>query len=86
MTERRDHDGREGDVRQMAAQQGLELVQSPDPAPTGAEDDEGGYMLVDPARNYAVFGAIPIPFSATLDEIETYLADPNRRPAVGSDS
>jgi len=33
----------------------------------------GGFILIDANRNFAVYGAAPFAYSATLDDIERYL-------------
>ncbi|CAM5774903.1 hypothetical protein LMIY3S_04755 [Labrys miyagiensis] len=37
--------------------------------------DFGGYMLVDASSNTLILGGSPYAYSASLDEVETYLFD-----------
>lgn len=65
---------RENRARRKAARQGLTLSRSRRRDPDAA--DFGGYMLIDPATNSAVYGASPFAYSATLADVERWLAGP----------
>jgi hypothetical protein len=61
----------ENRVRQVAEQRGLKLMKSQRRDPRALDYD--GYMLVDVAKNFVVFGGSPNPYRATIEEIEAYL-------------
>jgi len=61
---------RENRARRAAQRQGLTLTKSRRRDPRAI--DFGGYMLVS-GNNAVEFGAHPNAFSASLDEIETFL-------------
>jgi hypothetical protein len=62
---------RENRLRRMAQRQGYVLRKSRRRDPRALEYD--GYMLVEPSRNVPVLGYTPHAFSATLDDVETFL-------------
>jgi hypothetical protein len=64
---------REDRLRRMAQRQGLMLEKSRRRDPNAL--DFGCYRLIDTNTKGVVFGATPLPYSATLDEIEAWLTD-----------
>jgi hypothetical protein len=62
---------RENRLRRVAERRGLRLEKSRrrDPNAIGF----GGYMLVDTCRNFLVLGGGAFGYSATLDDVESYL-------------
>ncbi len=67
---------RENRIRRMLKRQGFELRKSRRRDPLAY--DFGGYLVVD-LRNRIVFGSDPMPFSATLDEVEEWANLPLER-------
>ncbi len=63
---------RENRLRRMAKRQGLELQKSRRRDPKAY--DFGGFMLVDVRTNSVAFGADPLPFSLSIDDVEAYLS------------
>ena len=62
---------RENRIRRMAERQGYTLTKSRRRDPRAI--DFGGFMLVDQRQNFAVLGGEPHAYSATLDDVETFL-------------
>jgi hypothetical protein len=65
---------REASIRRLANKLDLAVRKSRYRHPE-LKDWRGGYMLVDAATNTIVLGAVPNAFSATLDDVESYLDD-----------
>ena len=63
---------REARLRRMAKRQGLELVRSRRRDPHALDYD--GYMLIDPARQWMVYGFGFNNFGARLPDIEDWLS------------
>jgi hypothetical protein len=66
---------RENRARRVAHRRGYELKKSRRRDPRALEYN--GYMLVDTLTNVVVYGATPIAFAATLEDIEEYLSEPD---------
>ncbi len=64
----------EANVRRLAAREGYLLRKSRSRTPQ--DPNYGGYMLIEPERNFAVLGVHPWPFSADLEEIHDWLTQP----------
>ncbi|WP_448150020.1 hypothetical protein [Labrys miyagiensis] len=64
---------RENRIRRAAERQGMQLQKSRRRDPRAI--DFGGYMLVDASSNTLILGGSPYAYSASLDEVETYLFD-----------
>jgi hypothetical protein len=67
----------ENKVRRAAERQGLLLQKSRRRDPRAI--DYGGYMLVDQEKNFAVFGAHPNAYSASLEEVADFLKSPKKK-------
>jgi len=65
---------REARLRRMARRRGLQLVKSRRRDPMAV--DYGGYMILDPDRNWIVAGELDSPRAMSLDEVEEWLAWP----------
>lgn len=63
---------RENRARRAALRQGMELQKSKRRDPRAL--DFGGYMLVDLNGNFVIMGADPHPYSATIEQVEAWLA------------
>jgi hypothetical protein len=72
---------RENRIRQMAARRGFRVQKSRrrDPGAIGY----GRFQLIDAANNMIVLGSLRHEYDATLDEIESYLAEGHK--GVGAD-
>ncbi|KQO69054.1 hypothetical protein ASF22_18550 [Methylobacterium sp. Leaf87] len=62
---------RENRIRRMAERRGMRLEKSKRRDPKAI--DFGGYMLIDTAKNFAVVGSDPYPYSASLEDVEGWL-------------
>lgn len=40
--------------------------------------DFGGYMLIDAGSNSVIMGGDPYPYSATIEQVESWLDEPKR--------
>jgi hypothetical protein len=67
---------RENRLRRMLERRGYTLQKSRRRDPHAI--DYGGYMIVEPNRNFVVAGGSPVPFSLDLDAIEQWLTDQAR--------
>jgi hypothetical protein len=63
----------EQSVRRLAKREGYVLKKSRVRSPS--DPSYGGYMLVEPERNFVVFGIGLYPYSADLEEIRTWLQE-----------
>jgi hypothetical protein len=73
-----DTNSQERRVKRIARRYGVSLMKCE--KPFGKVAEHGGYMLRDDDTRKIVFGAAGYEFSATLDEIETFLeAQPKYR-------
>jgi hypothetical protein len=63
---------RENRLRRVAERRGMILQKSRRRDPKAI--DFGGYMLIDAETNGAILGSSPVAYSATLDEVEAWLA------------
>jgi|SRR5690348_13327506 hypothetical protein len=61
----------EANVRRLATREGYVLRKSR--CRTPEDPSYGGFMLIEPQRNFAVVGVHPQPFSADLEEIHDWL-------------
>lgn len=61
----------ENKLRRMAKRQGYRLMKSRRRDPNAY--DYGGYMLVDERTNGIMYGSYPLPFSASIEEVEDFL-------------
>ena len=64
----------ESKVRRLAAREGYVLRKSRCRTPD--DPSYGGYMVIEPTRNFAVLGIHPWPFSASLEEAYDWLNQP----------
>jgi hypothetical protein len=61
----------ENRIRRVAQRRGMKVVKSR--RRDSRSVDYGGYMLIDVATNSVILGGSPIAFSATAEEIDSYL-------------
>ena len=61
----------ENRIRRVAQRRGMKVVKSR--RRSSRSVDYGGYMLIDVATNSVILGGSPIAFSATAEEIDSYL-------------
>jgi hypothetical protein len=62
----------ENRVRRVAHRRGYKVIKSRRRDPKAI--DYGGFMLIDARKNTVILGGSPIAYSATIEEIESYLA------------
>lgn len=63
---------REEQLRRAARSKGYRLVAAP-----GDTQADGvcGYLVIDVEQDFVVLGASPVPFSASLDHVESFIMD-----------
>ena len=62
---------KENRLRRIAQRRGYRLEKSRRRDPKAIDYD--GFMLVDALKNFAVFGYHPFAYSASIDDVESYL-------------